>query len=168
MHHEVHSSPSFSNILKSKFQIYTCRTDSTSVSNSHRDWPVSLRAEVSKRKVRQAQLPIWSGVTENFPKITLQPLASRCIFSFSLVENSDSKKIKTCSGKPGGLQDDETDEEDRKNSSHNPVKDQAPSLKSNGLAVRYQYCKTMYSLCIYGERWMPFFSELLAPIYTES
>lgn len=60
-------------------------------------------------------------------------------------------------GKPGGLQDDETDEEARKNSSHNPVKDQAPSLKSNGVAVRYQYFRTTYSLCIQGERWMPYF-----------
>jgi hypothetical protein len=63
---------------------------------------------------------------------------------------------KTCGGKPGELQDDEIDEEDRKNSSHNPVKDRAPSFKSNGPAVRYQYCTTMYSLCIQGERWMPY------------
>jgi len=59
-------------------------------------------------------------------------------------------------GKLGGLHDDETDEEAKKNS-HNPMKDQAPSLKSNGLAIRYQYFRTMYSLCIQGERWMPYF-----------
>jgi hypothetical protein len=33
---------------------------------------------------------------------------------------------KTCGKKPGGLQDDEADKNDRKNGSHNPVKDHDP------------------------------------------
>jgi hypothetical protein len=73
------------------------------------------------------------------------------------VENTDFKKIKLAVEHLETSKDDETDQQDRKNSSHNPVKHQAPSLKSNGLEVRYQYFRTTYSLCIQGERWMPYF-----------
>jgi len=67
------------------------------------------------------------------------------------VENLDFKKIKLAVENLETSKDDETDEQDRKNSSHNPVKDQAPSLKSNCLAVWYQYFRTTCSLCIQGE-----------------
>jgi len=88
-----------------------------------------------------------------------------------LEENSDFKKIKLAVENLETSKDYKTDEQDRKNSSHNPVKDQAPSLKSSRLAVRYQYFRTMYSLCIQGERWMPYFLRIVGthlPIYTES